>query len=79
MKQKDNGKASKTTMAKANAAGNRAYMKSPGLGKTSDGYLFGTDKQARQAEINYMAAKSKVISSPAKSAPAKKAAPKKKK
>ena len=78
MKQKDNGKASKATMAKANAAGNKAYMNSPGLNKTSDGYLWDTDKQAKQAGINYMAAKSKVITSPVKKTPVRKSKAKKK-
>jgi len=86
MKQNDKAKASKAAMAKAQAAGNKAFSKSPGQGTTSDGTIFYETNSLKNAFINQAAAMSKSLNTPAKkavapksTAPVKKAAPKKKK
>lgn len=85
MKQNDKAKASKAAMAKARAAGNKAFNKSPGQGTTKDGTIFYGENSLKNAFINEAAAMSKSLNTPAKkvapksTAPAKKAAPKKKK
>ena len=85
MKQNDKAKASKAAMAKAQAAGNKAYDKSPGQGQTGTGTIWYGKDSLKNAQINQAAAMSKSLNTPAKkaaapksTAPVKKTAPKKK-
>ena len=72
------GPASKEAMAKARAAGNRAYEKSPGKGTSGTSTVWYEPGAMKKAFINYESAMSKSLSAPAKKTTASKSASKKK-